>query len=397
MALDNSPNTTLPLPSSRALAHCERVQAAIRRSILEQGPLAFGDFMQFVLHAPGFGYYAAGNEKIGAQGDFITAPLISELFARCLAQQLRPVLQETAGDVLEIGAGTGDLALSILRSSQLADVNWGRYFILEPSADLAQRQVNLLQQGLPADTFSRLEWLNQLPQDFSGCVVANEVVDAMPVEQFLISRSDSAVLQCCVDLIDDELCLSTQAASQPLCDAVATLESELGYAFSPGYCSEVNLLLAPWLRSLSSAIKRGLLLLIDYGYPAKEYYLPERERGTLRCYYRHFVHEQLLLYPGLQDITADVDFTRAAKAAVAAGFELHGYTSQAQFLLGNGLLEHAESVQPGNDQERFQLAQQIHTLSSPAAMGDRFQVMGLSKSLELDLQGFSQADFSHRL
>jgi len=388
--------THLPRPDEAALAHCQRVKDELRLSIEQHGPLALGDYLQFVLHAPGYGYYACGNEKIGPQGDFITAPMVSTRFAECLAQQISPVLQVTSGDLLEIGAGTGQLALSLLQSSKLID--WqGHYYILESSADLACRQANMLKADLPAKVFKRISWLAKLPTNFNGVILANEVVDSMPIEQFVIPKNGSTVAQRAVDCRSGVLCIIEQPAAQPLCNAVEQLQISLGRNLVGEYCSEINLLVEPWLESLSAILHSGLLLLIDYGYPAQEYYLAERDKGTLRCYYRHFMHEDLLLYPGLQDITADVDFSRVARAAIGAGFELHGFTTQAHFLIANGLLDIAESEQPQNDQERFILAQQIHTLSNPAAMGERFQVMGLSKALDITLQGFSGADFSHRL
>lgn len=397
MTTDANHAAALPIPGADAQAHSAHVAAALKNTIQQTGPLTFGEFMQFVLHAPGFGYYSVGNEKFGAQGDFITAPEISDLFAQSVARQIQPVLRETGGDVLEFGAGTGRLACALLNAPELQEKSWQHYYILETSAELAARQRDQLHAALDKDRFAKLQWVQSLPDSFCGVMLANEVVDAMPVERFVVERSGDAPRQQFVNVSEERLEVIVRPACQDLIDSVMTLQNSLGYDFPQGYCSEFNLVLTPWLEALSVSLQHGLLLLIDYGCTEKEYYLTERDQGTLRCYYQHRVHTEPLLYPGLQDITADVNFTQVAKTATEAGFDLHGYTSQACFLLGNGLLEHASNRAPENEQARYRLAQEIQTLAGPAQMGERFQVMGLSKNLDLDLQGFAQADYSHRL
>ena len=403
----------LPVPDPAALTHSQRVKDALLASIQAEGPLSFGDYMQFVLYSPGFGYYMNGSEKIGVAGDFVTAPAVSPLFGSCLARQAAQVLDITGGDILELGAGTGELALSVL--SSLHDTGErppNRYAILEPSAELAARQRELLNSRLPAESFQRIEWLSELPHEFVGVIIANEVLDAMPVERFVLSPGSTSshsglsdaspvvsdeVGQMFVSVAQDQLCTLVQPAAPVIEAEVRQLQRELQHPLPVGYCSEVNVLLEPWLRSVAESISCGLVILIDYGFPENEYYLPDRSQGTLRCFFRHHVHADALLYPGLQDITTDVNFTQVARSASRVGLELHGYTSQAQFLIGNGLTEHAARLPANSETERYRIAQQVNTLSSSTAMGDRFQVLGLSKCLDADLHGFIRVDFSHRL
>ena len=387
--------TELPEPQQDARAHSLRVKHSIGSAIEKDGPLTFAEYMQMALYAPGLGYYMSGNQKFGAAGDFVTAPETSKLFGCCVATQILQVLQQTGGDILELGAGTGRLCASILQTLSATDSVPPQYLILEPSAELSLRQQILLEATLSAELFSCCKWVTTLPDSFVGVIVANEVVDAMPVERFVVGAD--ALQQVYVDQSDDGLRLTLQPATESVVSPVATIGNYLPEALPPGYCSEINLLVAPWINAIAHSLSRGLLLLIDYGYPQKEYYLAERTTGTLRCFYQHLVHHDALKFPGLQDITADVDFTLIAMAATSAGLDLHGYTSQAQFLLGCGLIEHATAAAAATGKERYLLAQQVKTLSMASAMGERFQVMGLSKDLNLELSGFSRFDLSHRL
>ncbi|MBX2881065.1 MAG: SAM-dependent methyltransferase [Granulosicoccus sp.] len=384
------------MPDSAAQAHSVKVQEAIKQQISAVGPIPFSTFLQLVLHEPGLGYYATGSQKLGEGGDFVTAPELSPLFGQCLAVQCQEALTETGGDILEIGAGSGQLALSILTSLGASGVEFaGHYLILETSADLAQRQQQLLADSLAPSVMDRCRWLTGLPSEFTGVVLANEVIDAMPIERFVIAAD--GVKQWFVAQKDNELLVALQPASPEVLEAVKHLQADLPAPLPVGYCSEVNLLLQPWVRGLSDSMIRGLCLLIDYGYPRTEYYLPDRMSGTLRCYFQHRTHDNPFWYPGAQDITCDVDFTALAEAADAAGLALHGYTSQGQFLLGNGLAEQGKLSADASDGERFALARDIQTLTMASGMGERFQVMGLSRDLDASLSGFSGFDQSHRL
>ena len=364
------------------------------RETIASGPISFANFMHHTLYEPGLGYYLNGTQKFGADGDFITAPEVSPLFGQCVAAQCRDVLAQTGGDILEVGAGTGRLASSILDA--LCDMPDFNYFILEPSADLQQRQQQFLASSVAASVVHRVHWINNLPVSFTGVIVANEVMDALPVERFCIAEE---LMQVAVDYTEDRLVEVQIPASADVVNAVGTIEEDIGFTLPVDYVSEVNLLLAPWISSLADCLSCGVVLLADYGYPRSEYYLPERVSGTLMCYYQHRGHTDACWYPGLQDITAHVDFTQVAECASASGFELLGYTTQAAFLMALGLLDlaAAESAQCDQEIERVRIAQAVKTLTLPGEMGERFQVMALGKKCDFELRGFSMYELSHRL
>ncbi|MGQ7846852.1 class I SAM-dependent methyltransferase [Granulosicoccus sp. 3-233] len=384
--------TELPEPDATALAHSERLRQQLIERMRQQGMLSFAEYMEQVLYEPGLGYYMAGAAKFGDEGDFITAPEVSPLFGAALANELRGVLVHTGGGILEFGAGSGKLALSILQA--LSDVEELTYTILEPSAELVNRQQRLLGDALDASLFRKVRWVSTLPESFTGAIVANEVMDALPVERF--RKQEDGVVQLCVD---EHLATAARPAGDALREAVLAIENDLGEPLPDGYQSEVCLLLKPWLASLAQTLAQGVVLLIDYGYPRREYYLPERMQGTLACYYRHRTHDDPFRWPGLQDITAHVDFTAVAEAAVHQELDLLGYASQSAFLLDNRLLEltERESVQSTGEMQRVSLARAVKTLTLPGEMGERFQVMALGRGYDLRLQGFSSQDLSYRL
>lgn len=384
--------TELPQPDANALAHSERLRQALLERIRQQGALSFADYMEQVLYEPGLGYYMAGAAKFGEEGDFITAPEVSPLFGATLANEIRSVLLHTDGGILEFGAGSGKLALSILQA--LSDVEDLTYTIMEPSAELVSRQQQLLREALDESVFQRVRWLDALPDTFNGVIVANEVMDALPVERF--RKSDGKVMQL---RVNESLETVSQAADETLQTAVEAIEADLSEPLCDGYQSEVCLLLKPWLASLSQTLTQGVVLLIDYGYPRREYYLPERVQGTLACYYRHRTHDDPFQWPGLQDITAHVDFTAVAEAAVAQELDLLGYASQSAFLLDNQLLDllEQESARSDSEMQKIALARAVKTLTLPGEMGERFQVMALGRGYDLRLQGFSTQDLSYRL
>ena len=405
--------SALPEPDEVGREHAERVAALVAARI-DAGPLPFVDYMALALYAPGLGYYMAGAPKFGADGDFVTAPELSPLFGQCIAAQCRDVLDALAGDapepgILELGAGSGRLAASVVEAFDAASPP--RYTILEPSAELRQRQRALLEERLPATAFARVAWIETLPERFDGVIVANEVMDALPVERFV--RRDGRTLQVCVDHADPDAASSveetgtpiarfvdtTRPAPAPLADALAAIEADLGRTLPDGYASELCPALGAWIGSLADALGRGVVLLADYGYPRRELYLAERVTGTLACHYRHRAHGDPYLWPGLQDITAHVDFTRAAEAGVDAGLELLGYATQAAFLLGCGLPELAERRRATLDGEpaRIADARAVRTLTLPGEMGERFQFIALGKGYDRALRGFGLQDLTHRL
>ena len=382
----------LPDLTADQARHSAAVARAVSAAIEAQaGWLAFDDYLRIVLYAPGLGYYSAGSVKFGPGGDFVTAPELSGLYARCLASQCAPVLRAVGGDVLELGAGTGRLAAGVL--TRLAELEQlpRHYYILEVSADLRVRQSETL-EGLPAALRSRVAWLDALPATpITGVVLANEVADALPFQRFVIDAE--ALYQRGVGLSDEAALVD---ADRP---ASAALGAELGRIAPNGwprrYLSELCPMLGPWVAAIAKSLSRGAVFLIDYGLPRHEYYHPQRNRGTLRCHFRHRAHDDPLLYPGLQDITAWVDFTRVAEAAVDAQLEVAGFCTQAAFLLANGI--EAELAAASNTLERARLASQARVLLLPGEMGERFKVMALTRGFDEPLCGFAYQDLRRSL
>lgn len=382
----------LPDLTADQARHSAAVARAVSAAIEAQaGWLAFDDYLRIVLYAPGLGYYSAGSVKFGPGGDFVTAPELSGLYARCLASQCAPVLRAVGGDVLELGAGTGRLAAGVL--TRLAELEQlpRHYYILEVSADLRVRQSETL-EGLPAALRSRVAWLDALPATpITGVVLANEVADALPFQRFVIDAE--ALYQRGVGLSDEAALVD---ADRP---ASAALRAELGRIAPNGwprrYLSELCPMLGPWVAAIAKSLSRGAVFLIDYGLPRHEYYHPQRNRGTLRCHFRHRAHDDPLLYPGLQDITAWVDFTRVAEAAVDAQLEVAGFCTQAAFLLANGI--EAELAAASNTLERARLASQARVLLLPGEMGERFKVMALTRGFDEPLCGFAYQDLRRSL
>jgi SAM-dependent MidA family methyltransferase len=383
---------------AEAEAHGRRLSAHIRDAITAYGGrLPFDRFMELALYAPGLGYYVAGAAKLGAAGDFVTAPEVSPLFGRCLAQPCARVLAALGGgDVLEFGAGSGALAAELLGALAARGLTPRRYLILEPSPELAERQRVTLRNRVP-ELFDRVHWLDRLPAGLRGVVIANEVLDALPVHRFCIGAGGT-VEEVFVEVRNDGFGMATAApVSTGLADAVHRLQA-VGLATAPGYCSEINLRAGPWVRALADSLDAGLALLIDYGYPRAEYYLPERSDGTLMCHHRHQAHSNPFVNVGLQDITAHVDFSAVAEAAAAAGLTLAGYTTQARFLVDCGIDRHMAEAAAGEPAAMLDLAAGAKQLLLPALMGERFQVLGLARDLpEQGIVGFRQPDLRHRL
>jgi SAM-dependent MidA family methyltransferase len=388
----------MPLPelSPDEAAHSERLVQRIRDAIDAAGGwISFERFMEMALYEPGLGYYSAGATKLGSAGDFVTAPEISPLFSRCLANQCIEVLDAvSAGHILELGAGSGVMAADVLSELDRQQKTPERYFILEVSADLRERQRALLQQRLP-HLVDRIEWLDQLPQDFRGVLLANEVLDALPVERFRIRGLQ--VNQLGVTWQLGRLDWSEVHANAALESAVREIEFNLGEPFADGYTSELNLRLQPWVAGVAESMREGVAFFIDYGLPRRQYYAASRSEGTMLCHFRHRFHDDPLINVGVQDIGAWVDFTAVAEAAAAAGMGVAGYTTQAHFLIGNGI---EQFLAPKDDEEltaRLQLARQAMLLTLPGEMGERFKVIGLSKGVNLPLRGFSVRDLAASL
>lgn len=376
----------LPTPTAAQLARSIALSNLLKQRIKEEGPLSFADFMEAALYHPALGYYNAPEFNLGKMGDFTTAPEISPLFAGCLARQCEQVLKHLqTGDLLELGAGTGRLACQLLLALEKLNCLPAHYYIYEVSVKLREKQKQFLQINCP-QFLDRFIWLDTLPQDFTGVIVANEVLDALPVHCFEVTPA--GILERCVDIVDGQLSFTLLP---PTTNELAARAASLGLA--PGYASEINLNAISYTEQLSDCLRRGLILLLDYGYGQQEYYHPERQKGTLTCFYQHHHHDHPFYYPGLQDITAHVDFTSIIDKAADAGCTLEGFTSQAAFLLSCGLMTLASEAEKGlSDAELFELHQAIKLLTMPTEMGDVIKVMGLGKDIEIALIGFSLQD-----
>jgi SAM-dependent MidA family methyltransferase len=380
----------LPAPTPDALAHSQRVAAHLRTLIDEAGGwIPFSRYMEAALYAPGLGYYAAGAMKFGAAGDFVTAPELTPLFGRTLAHAMVPVLAETGGEVLELGAGSGRLAVDLLGELERLNALPPRYLILEVSADLRQRQQEMLARMLP-QLADRVQWLDALPVHFSGVIFGNEVLDALPVE--LVQWTENAPLARGVVLDGEDFAWQDRPIADPFLRARADALN-----LAPGYLSEINLAADALIAALAQSMDRGLILMIDYGFGQSEYYHPQRHMGTLRAHYRHRALDDPFYLPGLCDLTAHVDFSAVARAGVAAGLELAGYTSQASFLLNSGLTELLMQTPPTDAAAYLPQSNAVQRLVSPAEMGELFKVIGLAKGGIAPLAGLARGDRRHSL
>lgn len=384
---------SLPAPAPEALAHSQQLAEAICREIRSAGGwISFAQFMGMALYAPGLGYYTAGARKFGEAGDFITAPELTPLFARALARQAAQVMAASRPFILEAGAGSGRLATDLLKALEGMGSLPERYFILDISTDLRQRQRELLAREVP-QLLDRVEWLETLPESFSGLVLGNELLDAMPVH--CITWEDGAVLEKGVTLdADDQFCWQDKPATGRLLEEATAIAGEC--LLPPGFSSEVALAAPAWAATWGKQLVQGALLLIDYGFPRREFYHPQRHGGTLMCHYRHQAHPEPFYLPGLQDITAHVDFTGVIAAAFPAGLELLGYTSQAQFLFNCGLLQDLETLGPGS-LPYLKAAAAVNKLVQPQEMGELFKVIAMGKGIGEPLLGFARGDKSHAL
>ncbi|MEW5838351.1 MAG: SAM-dependent methyltransferase [Pseudomonadota bacterium] len=381
------------------MAQSELVMARVRAEIeAAGGVLDFADYMRLALYSPGLGYYAGGMAKFGAAGDFVTAPEVSPLFARTLAGQVAEVLDSlgVAAEVLEFGAGSGKLASELLLELERRGALPVRYLILELSSGLRAAQHERLANDAP-HLLDRVVWLDAWPVDFVGVMLANEVLDAMPLRILQAQAGGAQRLGVAFD--GQGLVWAAAPASDADLAVLAELEAARGGRFAEGYRVEFHPELPGWLESMSQALGKGVALLFDYGATAQELYAAERGMGTLRCHLRQHAHDNPLLYPGVQDITAWVDFSRVARSARVSGLGVLGYTTQAHFLLGCGMDKVFEQgfAEAQREVDRLQLAQGFKTLMMPGEMGERFKVIALGKGVDAALSGFAVRDFRERL
>ena len=381
----------LPAPAPEAQALSDRLRSEIRAEIEASGGwITFARFMELALYAPGLGYYSAGSTKLGEPGDFVTAPELSPLFAQCLARQIGDLIDAGIPDVIELGAGSGTLAADLLNALAALGRAPGRYLILEVSAELRERQQSRIRTLAP-DLAARVQWLDVLPRRLHATLVANEVLDAVPVH--LVRTRAGSVHEVGVSIAPNgELARALRPAAGELLAAALALGLP-----EDDYETEVNLAAPALVKSFARVIDRGAMLFIDYGFPAHEYYHPQRSRGTLMCHYRHHAHDDPFTLVGLQDITAHVDFTAIASAGVDAGLRVLGYGTQAQFLLNCGLADILGRVSPDDVRAYAPLAGAAHKLTSPAEMGELFKVLVFGKGVSGPLLGFARGDRTHTL
>jgi SAM-dependent MidA family methyltransferase len=399
--------TNLPTPSPATLDHSARLTQLIQSEIASSGGwITFSRYMELALYAPGLGYYTAGAHKFGEAGDFITAPELSSLFGRTMAHQVQQIIAQSAPHILELGAGSGKLAVDMLAELEQMACLPVSYSILEVSADLRERQRVLVQQRLP-HLLDRVHWLDALPESFSGAIVANEVLDALPVHlvHWQVGRDSSrhgegVGMNPDLQAISERGVVSEGAgfawAERDIAEA-SLREAAQNIAVHDDYISEICLAARGLIQSLASRLEVGALLFIDYGFGAREFYHAQRTRGTLMCHYRHHAHDDPFYLPGLQDITAHVNFTDIAESGIDAGLELVGYTNQAFFLINGGITDLLAQHAPDNVRDYLPLSAQLQKLTSPAEMGDLFKVISLGKGMANPLTGFARGDLSRAL
>lgn len=383
----------LPIPDPDALAHSQGLRQAIIREIAAAGGwIPFSRCMELLLYAPGLGYYSAGSRKFGTAGDFVTAPEMTGLFGQALARQVAQVMALSAPAILEVGAGSGRLAADLLLDLERRQALPERYSILDLSADLRQRQRETIAAAAP-HLLARVDWLDQLPEQFSGAVVANELLDAMPAD--VVAWRDNGIFARGV-AIDAEECFtsSERPASGPLLAAAEEIGEQC--TLPPGFESEISLSNRAWAAEWGHRLQRGALLLIDYGFPRREFYHQQRGRGTLMCHYRHHSHPDPFYLPGLQDVTVHVDFTAIIAAAHGAGLELLGYASQGQFLLNCGILDALAEI-PNGTPDYIRASGAVNKLLMPHEMGELFKVIAIGRGIDEGLCGFARGDQSRRL
>ncbi|MFL6657621.1 MAG: class I SAM-dependent methyltransferase [Massilia sp.] len=381
---------SLPVPDSDALAASHALQHRIAAEVAQQeGAISFARFMELALYAPGLGYYSGGAAKLGAAGDFTTAPEMSSLFGAALARVAAAIIAQTAPNILEFGAGTGKLAYDVLSALQADGIAVAQYAILELSGELRARQQETLKD------FPQVCWLDAWPASFDGVVLANEVLDAMPVQ--LVRKDEGVWQELMVTVSEGAFAFVARVADGALAERIARQIPEADL-LPDGYQSEVHAVGSAFMASLAQmlAAGKGAAILFDYGFPAHEYYVDQRTGGTLMCHYRHHAHPEPFYLPGLQDITAHVDFTAMALAAQDAGAEVLAYMNQAAFLLGAGIAELLLATNPDDALRYLPQANALQKLVSPAEMGELFKVLVIGHAVSLP-ESIVRADRSYRL
>ena len=384
----------IPTPDPLAQRHSEQLLDLIMQKIsANNGKITFADYMECCLYQPGLGYYSAGSHKLGAQGDFTTTPEISSLFSRSLVNHIEDVFEQIENNtILEFGAGSGKMAIELLKELEIKNKLPDYYYIIEVSANLQKRQEEEINISIP-HLKDKVIWLSSLPENFIGVIVANEVCDAMPVHR--LHFKSGQVKECYIGQVDGELCYLEDKLSSPevlqYCEIIKPLIGN--YTLF----TEINLTAKAWIASLADSLKQGVLFIIDYGYSQASYYHPQREKGTLMCYYQHQAHDNPLILPGLQDITAHVDFTSLAQTALDNNLEVESFQSQADFLLAGGITELIPAHEQCDESVYLQQVTEIKQLTHPSAMGETFKTLTLSRNLAEVLIRSQLGDRRHSL
>jgi len=366
----------------RSQSHSELVLENLDKEIkANQGWISFEDFFDFVMYKPGLGYYSAGAKKLGASGDFTTSPEISRLFGKTVSNQVLALLSNLESpSIIEIGAGSGRLAYDIITNLINSKMDFDKYYILEVSADFRERQKQELSL-LPDEAFEKVIWLDSiLEKPIEGIVIGNEVIDALPFKRFKVV--DHKIQEIGVSIRNGQLIESTKDADKKLAEEVRLIEKALNRDFEQNYTSEIRLSIGQWLKGISSMLKSGAILFIDYGYSRQEYYAADRKNGSMICHYRNTAHEDPFLNLGVQDISASVEFTLLAEKALEEHLEVGLFTSQSDFLINGNILGELDKIE--DDSLRIDLTQEIKQLLMPSQMGQTFKCMMLYKNISLD-------------
>ncbi len=384
----------LPEPDSELVAQSKQLQQLITQEIQQhRGWIGFDHFMDLALYTPDLGYYSSALKKFGEQGDFVTAPLLGDLFGRCIARQCAQVIVSIQNASLyEFGAGDGSLAVAVITELDKLGALPDCYYIMETSARLRQRQRSSL-EDLSPELKGRVKWLENLPDVINGVVVGNELLDAMPCKRFEVnSHGQIHELGVCISDARFEWSIS----SQPLLDVDWLAKRDLG----SDYQSELPMRAAAWVSTVGEKIDQGIVLLIDYGFPRQEFYHLDRNQGTLMCHYRHYAHTDPFFWPGLQDITTHIDFTSIAEAGAISGLRTLGFCDQANFLLSCGLTDILADSQTGGEpgtKEILKLSAEVKKLTMPHEMGELFKVIAMGKENPENLIGFQMRNQARRL
>lgn len=384
----------LPEPDSELIAQSRQLQQLIAREIQQHdGWIGFDHFMDLALYAPDLGYYRSALEKFGEQGDFVTAPLLGDLFGRCIARQCAQVIVSMENASLyEFGAGDGSLAVAVITELDKLGALPDCYYIMETSAELKQRQRSSL-EDLNPELKSRVKWMDQLPDAINGVVVGNELLDAMPCKRFEVD-AHGKIHELGVCNFDARF--GWGMSSHLMSNIDWLRKKNLG----SGYQSELPMQAAAWVSTVGEKIDQGIMLLIDYGFPRQEFYHPDRNQGTLMCHYRHYAHTDPFFWPGLQDITTHIDFTAIAEAGAVSGLRMLGFCDQANFLLSCGLTDILADSQTGSDpvtKEILKLNVEVKKLTMPHEMGELFKVIAMGKEFQENLVGFQTRNQVRRL